>query len=220
MWGRCELFSYNFLYNNTRFAISTGYILEFSSRIKNIISQVQNVNIVEDNGRCNWIQVNRAINTGICTGNVYIQYGDYLSDTSQFVNILENNYPYVETIVALIFGFLLPVSLCFYSYRKYIKLYIYNNLYRKKFQDGLEKRNEDPKFIKKNIKELIVSRRKGYENIKNSEIVTMFPDYEDYLQNILRNEIEDSFKYCDLCRIRYPLLYQCSDGTYKCGECS
>lgn len=214
MWGSCNSFSYNFLYNDTRFAISTNYIIEFSSRIENLIENLPGVTLIAGNGRCNWVQVDKATNFGITTGNVYVQYGDYPSDSSQFLNILENNYPYVETIVGITFGLLLPLSFLFYVYRKE---------YRDDVSD-IEKllnktqKNEDV-LIKKNIKDMIVSRRKGYENIKNSEIVTMFPDYEDYLQNILRNEIEDFFRYCDVCRIRYPLLYQCADGTYKCEEC-
>jgi hypothetical protein len=220
MWGSCDSFSYNFLYNNTRFAISTNYIIEFSSRIKNLIGQLQSVTLNEDNGRCNWVQLDKGTNFGITTGNVYLQYGDYPSDTSQFLNILENNYPYVETTIGITFGLLLPLSfILYYSYKK-------NTQYRKdlSYIEKANLSNEDTdvnkKNIKKNIKDLIVSRRKGHETIKNSEIVQLFPEYEVYLQNILKNENEESFKYCDSCRIKYPLLYQCSDGTNKCEECS
>jgi hypothetical protein len=218
MLGSCESFAYNFLYNNTRFALSTNYIIEFSSRIKNLIGHLPGVTLLEDNGRCNWVQLDKGTNFGVTTGNIYVQYGDYSSDTSQFLNILENNYPYVETTIGITFGLLLPLFL-YLLYKKNM------NSSREKDLSYIEKVNLSDKdvdghVIKKNIKDLIVSRRKQYENIKNSEIVELFPEYEVYLQNILKNESKESFKYCDFCRIRYPLLYQCSDGTNKCEECS
>lgn len=102
-----------FIYKNETYLISTTYIIDYPNKIINELNKL-GISVINNYPDCNWYRIKQAWNTGVNTGNIYIQGPNYsVENVQSVIHLLEKNYPITETLIGISLGLILPCILIF-----------------------------------------------------------------------------------------------------------
>lgn len=221
----------SFNYNNEIYLISTGYIIDYNHKIINELNKL-GILLINNYPNCNWYRVKQVWNTGINTGNIYIQGANYnISNVQNIIDLLETNYPITETLIAISLGLILPCILIliyiFYikvKMRRQIKNLLSNaETYVETYAETY-KRQEISEKIKNYILnppsyELDYSVKTFKENLYN-EYNTQFHKYiNEKIEEYTELSKNQGYNSCIKCKSEKIKLYKNKYNLYECEKC-
>jgi hypothetical protein len=209
-----------FNYKNETYLISTTYVIDYSNKIINELNKL-GISVINNYPECNWYRIKQVWNTGINTGNIYIQGVNYdVSKVQNVIDILEKNYPITETLIGISLGLILPCILLVF----FVLYYKYHKNNSRQITNVLNNReNIIKKEIDVKIKDYVFnppSYELVYFNLK-SEYSTNYHKYidekfEEYTKLSVNNS---NGNFCIKCKNEKVKLYKNKYDLYECEKC-
>jgi hypothetical protein len=212
-----------FNYTNETYLISTYYVIDYNKKIINELHKL-GILIINNYPDCNWYLIKNVLNTGVNTGNIYIQGPNYnVSNVQNVIDFLENNYPITETLVGISLGLILPCILLvlFVLYRQLENNYTENlenleNVIKREIDNKIKDFLFNPPSY-----ELVYSINTFKENLKY--------EYNKYYHGYINKKFEEYTKIsngndnesrvCIKCKSEKLKLYKNKYDLYECEKC-
>lgn len=212
-----------FNYKNHTYLISTTYVIDYPNKIINELNKL-GISVINNYPDCNWYRIKQAWNTGVNTGNIYIQGPNYsVENVQSVINLLEKNYPITETLVGISLGLILPCIL-FFLFILYIRIKV-KNVFKS------QTKSQTDNFIKREIDNKIKdyffnppSYELHYESIFKKNLYYEYNEnFHKYIdekikeyKNIIVNNNDNT---CIKCKSEKVKLYKNKYDLYECEKC-
>jgi hypothetical protein len=216
-----------YYYKNETYLISTSYVIDYNKKIINELNKL-GILVISNYPNCNWYLIKKILNTGVNTGNIYIQGPNYnVSNVQNVIDFLENNYPITETLVGISLGLILPCILLvlFVLYSKKSRQLENNYTENSKNSENVIKREIDNK-----IKDFLFNPP-SYELTYNINTFkqNLKYEYNKYYHEYINKKFEEYTKIsngngnesnvCIKCKSEKVKLYQNKYDLYECEKC-
>jgi hypothetical protein len=212
-----------FNYKNDTYLISTTYVIDYTNKIINELNKL-GISVINNYPDCNWYRIKPVWNTGVNTGNIFIQGPNYdISKVQNVIDILEQNYPITETLVGIGLGLILPCILLvffvlYYKYYKKKNTRQITNVLRN-YTENTE--NIIKKKIDNKIKDFLFnppSYELVYFNLK-SEYDSKYHKYIDEKIKEYTEISNGNGNHCIKCKNEKVKLYKNKYDLYECEKC-